>query len=92
VIYTGDDVPALVEGESEMIWNKTPLQVTLDPNCEALQPASRLHISRILTIDHDIPVAKLGKISPREVERLRQYSGLSILEEKDQEECEQENN
>jgi hypothetical protein len=76
VIYTGDQPPALVEGESESIYNRRPIQVTLDPKGEPLLPASRLNVAKIHTIDHDIPVAKLGKISPRDVERLRQYSGV----------------
>jgi len=51
--------------------------VTLDPKGDPLLAASRLNIAKPHTIDHDIPVAKLGKISPRDVERLRQYSGIA---------------
>jgi len=51
--------------------------VVLDPKGEPLHPASRLNVAKIVTIDHDIPIAKLGKIAIRDVERLRQYSGVS---------------
>jgi len=89
-------VPVLIEGESETIWNRKPVKVTLNSNSEALDPASRLDISRIHTIGHDTPVAKLGRISPRDLERLRQYTGLFTrtqglddLEDENEEECEQ---
>jgi len=49
----------------------------LDPKGDPLLPTSRLNIAKVHTIEHDIPVAKLGKISTRDVERLRQYSGIS---------------
>lgn len=77
VIYTGETEPDLVEGESETILNKRSIKVTLDPKGEALLPASRLSLSKLHTVEHDIPVAILGKIAPRDVERLRQYCGVS---------------
>jgi hypothetical protein len=77
VIYSSDEPPQLLEGESESIWNRRAIRVTLDPKGEPLLPASRLNIAKLHTIDHDVPVAKLGTISPRDVERLRHYCGLS---------------
>lgn len=77
VIYTGDRPPHLIDGESESIWNRRAIQVTLDAKGEPLLPASRLNVAKIHTIEHDVPVAKLGKITPRDVEKLRQYSGIS---------------
>jgi hypothetical protein len=76
VIYTGDP-PTLVEGESESIYNRRPIQVALDPKGEPLHPASRLNVAKIHTIEHNVHVAKIGKITPRDIERVRQYSGLS---------------
>jgi hypothetical protein len=77
VIYSGDQPPSRLENESESIYNRRPIQVVLDPKGEPLHPAARLNIAKIVTIEHEIPVAKLGKISTRDVERLRQYSGVS---------------
>jgi hypothetical protein len=80
VIYTGEEEPELVEGESEVVRHRKPIQVALDPNApnaEALLPASRLNLSKLHTIEHNIPVTRLGKITPRDIERLRQYCGLS---------------
>jgi hypothetical protein len=78
VIHTGDQPPPLIEGESERIYDRPPIQVVLDPKGEPLHTASRLNVAKIITIDHDIPISRLGKISIRDVERLRQYSGVSI--------------
>ena len=77
VIYTGDQPPTLLEGESDSIYNRRPIQVALDPKGEPLHPSSRLNVAKFVTIEHDTPIAKLGKISIRDVERLRQYSGVS---------------
>jgi len=77
VIYSGNEPPQLVEGESETIWNRRAIQVVLDPKGEPLLETSRLNVAKVHTIEHIIPVAKLGKISTRDVERLRQYSGIS---------------
>jgi hypothetical protein len=73
VIYTGEKQPDLVEGESEAVLNRKPIMVTLHPQGQALLPASRLSLSKLYTVEHDIPVSRLGKITPRDVEKIRQY-------------------
>jgi hypothetical protein len=78
VIYTGDKQPDLVEGESEVVLERPPIKVTLDPKAEALRPASRLALSKMHTVEHNIPVALIGKIAPRDVERVRQYSAEAL--------------
>jgi hypothetical protein len=65
-----------VDGESEVVLSKPPIEVTIDPKGEALKPSSRLDLSKLHTIDYDIPVARLGKIAPRYVADLRHYCGL----------------
>jgi hypothetical protein len=73
VIYTGDKQPDLVEGEDQVILNRTPIMVTLDTRGEALLPTSRLDLSKLHTVEHNIPVAIIGKILPRDLEKIRQY-------------------
>ena len=61
-----------------MVLERPPIRITLDPNAEPLRPASRLALSKLHTVEHNIPVALIGKIAPRDVERLKQYS-LEVL-------------
>jgi hypothetical protein len=78
VIYSGDTQPDLVDGESEVVLERPPVRVILDPKAEALRPASRLALSKLHTVEHNIPVALIGKIAPRDVERVRQYSAEAL--------------
>jgi hypothetical protein len=87
-----------VEGESEVVLEKPPVRVYLDPKAEALREASRLALSKLHTVGHDVPVALIGKIASRDVDRIRQYAakalgvvssidgGLDDLAEEDEEE------
>jgi hypothetical protein len=74
VIYTSEKRPDLVEGEDEVILKRKAIKVTLDPKGEALLPASRLSLSRLHTVEHDIPVAIIGKITRHDLEKIRQYT------------------
>ena len=73
VIYTGEKPPHLVAGEDEVILHRTPIKVTLDPKGEPLRPAARLSLAKFHTIQHNTPVAVIGKIAPRDVEKVRKY-------------------
>jgi hypothetical protein len=74
VIYTGSQVPDLVEGESRAVLDKDPVRVTLDLKGDALLPESRLSLTKLQTVEHSVPVAIVGKIAPSDLERIRQYS------------------
>lgn len=63
-----------MEGESIAVRDKPPIKIELDQSAEPLRPASRLALAQLHTVEHNIPVALIGKIAPRDVERLRQYS------------------
>jgi len=78
VIYSGDNPPELVEGESEAVLARPPIQITLDPSADPLRPTSRLAISKLHTVEHNVPVAIIGKIAPHDVNRLRQYSAEAL--------------
>jgi hypothetical protein len=73
VIFTGEEPPELVEGEDEVILNRTPIKVMLDAKGEALRPTARLSLAKLHPVEHNTPVAIIGKIAPRDVERVRQY-------------------
>jgi hypothetical protein len=105
VIYTGEKPPALVEGEDDVILHRTPIKVTLDTKGEPLRPTARLSLAKLHTVEHNTPVAIIGKVAPRDVEKLRQYcvevQGLSAsadgasqllvgVQEEDEEEDEEE--
>jgi hypothetical protein len=77
VIYSSDREPDLVEGESQIVRQKRGVRVTLDPKGEPLHPESRLCLSKPYTVEHDIPVAIVGKITPTDVDRIRDYSGIT---------------
>jgi hypothetical protein len=78
VIYSGEKQPGLVEGESKAVLDKPAIRVTLDPGVMPLRPASRLCVSKVHAMDHSIPVARIGKVAPRDVERLRQYAAEAL--------------
>jgi hypothetical protein len=61
-----------------VVLERPPVRVTLDPSAEPLRPASRLALSKLHTIEHNSPVGLIGKIAPRDVERLRQYSAEAL--------------
>jgi len=73
VIYSGDQPPPLVPGEDEVILDREPIRVTLDPKGEALLPASRLSLAKLYTVEHNIPTGPVGKISSRNVKHLKQW-------------------
>jgi hypothetical protein len=77
VIYSSDREPDLVEGESRVVRQKRGVHVTLDPKGEPLLPESRLCLSRFYTVEHDISVAIVGKITPSDNDRIREYSGIT---------------
>jgi hypothetical protein len=73
VIHSSERVPTLVPGEDDVILKRDPLKVTLEPKGESLMPTSRLNLAKIYTVEHNIPTFPVGKISSRDVERVKQY-------------------
>jgi uncharacterized protein DUF6590 len=52
VIYSGEQPPALVPGEDEVILKRDAIKVILDPRREPLLPTSRLNLAKIYTVEH----------------------------------------
>jgi hypothetical protein len=78
VIYSGEKQPELVEGESNAVLDKPPIKVTLDPGALPLRSASRLSLSKVHSVEHTVPAARIGKIAPLDVYRLRQYAAEAL--------------
>jgi hypothetical protein len=78
VIYSGDKQPELIQGESKAVLARPPIRITLDPKAQPLRPASRLSLLKLHTVEHNIPVGLIGKVIPRDVDRLKKYSAEAI--------------
>jgi hypothetical protein len=73
VVYSGDQPPSLVPGEDEVILEREPVRVTLDPKGKALLPTSRLSLAKLYTVEHNIPTFPVGRISSRNVEQVKRW-------------------
>ena len=74
-------MPDLVEGESKAVLDRDPVRVTLDLKGDALLPESRLSLTKLQTVEHNVPVAIVGKIAPSDLQRIRRYSGVYMSAE-----------
>jgi len=76
IIHAGEEAK-LMQGEKRSVLNKKPIKFIPDPPRNAdpdLLPSSRINFRKIYTIEHNIPVAKVGKISDRDVVVLSVYA------------------
>jgi hypothetical protein len=73
VVYSANQPPPLVPGEDEVILQREPIRVTLDPKGEALLPSARLNLAKLYTVEHNIPTYPVGKISSRCVELVKRW-------------------
>jgi hypothetical protein len=94
IIHSTETAPSPVSGEDEVILKREPIRLRLSTDAEALKPTSRLNLSKMYTVEHNTPCAGIGRISTRDVERVRIYcaqvQGLAVsvgesLEEVDEE-------
>lgn len=52
---------------------RDPIKVSLDAKGEALLPTSRLSLSKVYTVEHNIPTYPVGKISSKDLDRVKLY-------------------
>jgi hypothetical protein len=57
-----------------MLERRPAIKVRLDPKAEDLESASRLNLAKYYTVEHNIAVFPVGKISSRDVDNVRRYS------------------
>lgn len=62
-----------MRGEDKIIERRPGIKVRLDPKGEDLKPASRLNLAKFYTIEHNIAIFPVGKISSRDVDNVRRY-------------------
>ena len=62
IIYTGNDIPPLMQGESDSSL-RGPIRVEPRTPRDKLDPASRLNYSKIYTVEHNVKVKFIGRIA-----------------------------
>jgi hypothetical protein len=101
IVYSEGRQPSLVPGEDRSIRDRDPIKVNMDPKGEPLNAAARLNLAKIYTIEHNIPIFPVGKISSKDIEKIRGYcskiQGISFANalpdvSEDEEENEEDNN
>jgi hypothetical protein len=81
VVYVhGSEEPALLPDEQS---KKGAFPIIIEEPGETIDPMSRLDFSRIYTVEHNVKVLKIGRISPDHHERLEKYFVESIVPPKD---------
>ncbi|ESZ94921.1 hypothetical protein SBOR_4713 [Sclerotinia borealis F-4128] len=61
IIYT--DQPTMIQGEKEKGLRKQPIKVIPDASRERLQAASRLNYAKVYTVEHNVKVWFIGKLT-----------------------------
>lgn len=53
--------------------NKDPLRIIVDNPSNKLDPKSRINLSKMMSIDHNVKVKSIGHVDPRSLPKLRHY-------------------
>jgi hypothetical protein len=81
VVYVqGHEEPAPLPEEQS---KKGAFPIIVEEPTETIVPMSRLDFSRIYTVEHNVKVLKVGRISPEHHERLEKYFVESIVPPRD---------
>lgn len=72
VLYLRGTQPAQGSDEPRMI--KQPLEVVVESRDETMNPMSRLNFGKIYTVDHDVKVLPVGRVTSRSMMRFIQYA------------------
>ncbi|KAL4749171.1 hypothetical protein BDW72DRAFT_140391 [Aspergillus terricola var. indicus] len=76
IVYMRGTMPTLGAGEPRMI--KEPLEVAPENPDERLDSMSRLNFSKIYTVEHNVKVLPIGRISSRSMTRFREYARYEL--------------
>ena len=77
LVYThGSEEPTPLPEEQS---KKGAFPIIVEEPTETIDPMSRLDFSRIYTVEHNVKVLKIGRISPEHHERLEKYFVESIV-------------
>jgi hypothetical protein len=80
VFVHGTEEPILLPEETS---NKGAFPIIVEEQSENIDPMSRLDFSRVYTVEHNVKVLKIGRISPEHHERLERYFVDSLVPSKD---------
>ncbi|KAL4759999.1 uncharacterized protein BDW70DRAFT_161057 [Aspergillus foveolatus] len=76
IVYMRGTTPTLGVGEPRMV--KEPLEVVPENPGENLDYMSRLNFSKIYTVEHNVKVLPIGRISNRSMTRFREYARYEL--------------
>lgn len=71
IIHMEDSNPASLPGEPPM--SKTPIAVTKTSEDQKLHPASRIRFDKVFSIEHNVKVKNVGKITEKSLPWFRYY-------------------
>ncbi|KAL5333242.1 hypothetical protein BJX70DRAFT_73352 [Aspergillus crustosus] len=72
IVHLRNKPPLIMHGESPMV--KEPLEVAPDRPEETLDPKSRLNFGKIYTVEHNVKVLPIGRITSASMTRFLQYA------------------
>jgi hypothetical protein len=70
-VYTESEPPPLLPRER---LTREPIKVIVKNKKTSLDKASRLNLSKPQSIEHNLPVAEIGKVSKEDLERITKYT------------------
>ncbi|KAH7385006.1 hypothetical protein BKA64DRAFT_748480 [Cadophora sp. MPI-SDFR-AT-0126] len=76
-ISTNDPPPTPRSTEEDS--QKTPLGIIVEDSEEKIDPMTRINFGQVFTIQHNLKVAKVGRIHPTDIERLNKYFIESVI-------------
>ena len=71
IVYSDNTPPEKLPGETHM--NKDPLHIIVDNPSHKLDPKSRINLSKMMSIDHNVKVKSIGVVNPRSLPKLKHY-------------------
>ena len=70
VVYSHKEKPLITPGEKTA---KKPIPIILEQEGEKLDPMTRLNFAKVYTIEHNIKVAKVGRVPQENINQLLTY-------------------
>lgn len=83
-VSANDHVPLVAEGENMIpVYGEQPLRpaihVIVENSSIRVSTSARIDFSRLYTVEYNYLVATVGRIHPRDVERLKQYAAQLLF-------------
>ena len=75
-ICTNERAPSPVSTGED--FEKSPLGVIVEDSEEKIDPMTRINLGQVFMIQHNLKVAKVGRIHPNDIDRLKNYFVESV--------------